>query len=921
MFRSSGKRGRSLWEIVWEVVKRKSHLQRQYFSIVARPDAYKTEYWSSLEFSSNRSSIVVSAYFNYRKDTYRLEVTRMPFKHPAITVTGDVCVDWLRFPTKPKDSGLNWELYPGTRVAERQGGALLLSEFLRRATGATVFSPTLEEIPPERVLHSNVELDFFPYSCDPKEKNKPVYRVRRFLGFTGPVAGTPGLLHVKNDNPDSNIVVLDDAGNGFREEKEYWPKAIMEDGKKPVVIYNMSLPLAVGKLWDHVRSFHSEKLVLVVNADDLRASGVNISRCLSWERTALDFVWQMASNPALLSLANCSNIVVRFGLEGAIHYTRKGNRIESCLYFDPTAIEDGFKEKYPGEMQGLSSLFVAALTARIADSNIKEEDVFRATGEGVRDGLLASRRLFKHGFGNNVHQPDYPGQDFFSAQEKESDNIADILVPNPTAAEPADPTFWCILKEIRGAVLEDIAYDFVIKGENAALRQVPVGHFGKLKTVDRAEIESFRSIKNLVQEYVRSEGSSRPLSIAVFGSPGSGKSFGVTEVASSIAPGLVVRIDFNVSQFRSTSDLISAFHRVRDLALEGKIPLVFFDEFDTPFDGKLGWLKHFLSPMQDGIFREGETVHPIGKSIFVFAGGVYNTFANFSYANSKDQEKELEDFRNAKGPDFVSRLRGYVNILGPNPVDDADTVFIIRRAMLLRSLLERKARNLFDGSNHARIDRGVLRALVKVPRYRHGARSIEAVIEMSMLSGHTCWEQAFLPAKEQLKLHVDEAMFSRLVVRDVLLGAAREALAKAFHEKYLKDQEGKKHVSDPSMQSWDELSDNLKESNRRQADHIPEKLRSAGCGFAPVVDREPVLIEFTPQEVEIMAELEHERWVSERLLDGWVYGEKRNVEKKISPYLVPWNSLTDDVKEWDRQPVRELPRFLAQAKFEIYRLH
>jgi hypothetical protein len=36
---------------------------------------------------------------------------------------------------------------------------------------------------------------------------------------------------------------------------------------------------------------------------------------------------------------------------------------------------------------------------------------------------------------------------------------------------------------------------------------------------------------------------------------------------------------------------------------------------------------------------------------------------------------------------------------------------------------------------------------------------------------------------------------------------------------------------------------------------------------------------------------------------------------------VPWNSLTDDVKEWDRQPVRELPRFLAQAKFEIYRLH
>ena len=57
------------------------------------------------------------------------------------------------------------------------------------------------------------------------------------------------------------------------------------------------------------------------------------------------------------------------------------------------------------------------------------------------------------------------------------------------------------------------------------------------------------------------------------------------------------------------------------------------------------------------------------------------------------------------------------------------------------------------------------------------------------------------------------------------------------------------------------------------------------------------------------------------MLDGWVYGEKKDVEKKISPYLVPWDELTDDVKEWDRQPVRELPKVLAGAKFEIYRLH
>jgi hypothetical protein len=193
---------------------------------------------------------------------------------------------------------------------------------------------------------------------------------------------------------------------------------------------------------------------------------------------------------------------------------------------------------------------------------------------------------------------------------------------------------------------------------------------------------------------------------------------------------------------------------------------------------------------------------------------------------------------------------------------------------------------------------------------------------MSMLNGRSCWEQALLPPKEQLKLHVvEEEMFSRLVVRDVLLGAARDDLARAIHEEHLDDQKGKRDASDLSMQPWEMLSENFKESNRRQADHIPEKLRKVGYGFVPVVDREPVILEFKDsEEVEIMAEVEHERWVSERLLDGWVFNKERDVAKKLSPYLVPWKELTNEVKEWDRRTVRSLPKLLAKEKFEIYKL-
>ena len=76
----------------------------------------------------------------------------------------------------------------------------------------------------------------------------------------------------------------------------------------------------------------------------------------------------------------------------------------------------------------------------------------------------------------------------------------------------------------------------------------------------------------------------------------------------------------------------------------------------------------------------------------------------------------LNEFKDAKGPDFISRLRGYVNILGPNQTDEKwDLLFIVRRAMLLRSLIERKTPYLIDGSGEAQIDNGVLRALLKVP--------------------------------------------------------------------------------------------------------------------------------------------------------------------------------------------------------------
>ena len=56
--------------------------------------------------------------------------------------------------------------------------------------------------------------------------------------------------------------------------------------------------------------------------------------------------------------------------------------------------------------------------------------------------------------------------------------------------------------------------------------------------------------------------------------------------------------------------------------------------------------------------------------------------------------------------------------------------------------------------------------MLKIKRYKHESRSMEAILEMSMLTNAKKWEQSYLPSKEQLKLHVDEEQFLRHLMHD-----------------------------------------------------------------------------------------------------------------------------------------------------------
>jgi hypothetical protein len=164
------------------------------------------------------------------------------------------------------------------------------------------------------------------------------------------------------------------------------------------------------------------------------------------------------------------------------------------------------------------------------------------------------------------------------------------------------------------------------------------------------------------------------------------------------------------------------------------------------------------------------------------------------------------------------------------------------------------------------------------------------------------------------------ALLDRTCTPDQLLAGTHEIIARAIHEGYL-DFQGKParpYEAGPAAVPWEQLSEEYRESCRRQADHIGDKLREVGCALAPLTDWNAEPLEFNRQEVEILARMEHERWMEERLREDWTHGP-RDDEERTNPNLVPWDRLPRDMKDLNRGMVRSLPASLAEVGLQVYR--
>lgn len=193
--------------------------------------------------------------------------------------------------------------------------------------------------------------------------------------------------------------------------------------------------------------------------------------------------------------------------------------------------------------------------------------------------------------------------------------------------------------------------------------------------------------------------------------------------------------------------------------------------------------------MNDGKYFHREKSRQLPKAIFVFAGSMFPEFASMHQLEEQAKRSAAllskptkhntlypeatfspDDWKNAKGGDFKSRLAATLDVLGVNaPPPAADGSFrcdpfghYIRRAAAFRAMLEKIHPQVFDAKKMLRIPANVARGFIELDEYFHGVRSIEQILRMCDFGETKVFEYSCMPSTNQFLLHGNPRVFEEL---------------------------------------------------------------------------------------------------------------------------------------------------------------
>ena len=391
-----------------------------------------------------------------------------------------------------------------------------------------------------------------------------------------------------------------------------------------------------------------------------------------------------------------------------------------------------FSRKGYGAVVAGGTVFVASLAkALLTKTPAKPATVLRC----VREGLGHTRLIVQEGYvGPHVGATDW--------RLTKTTNLPVSSLKHPKTAE-------IVTYPVKPPKADWQAACDIVCGDANTLRRRAF-NFGDLIIVSPDYARTLLRLSSQLETHVKIGGGI--LSVSIFGGPGSGKSFVAEQLAHVVDPmgKIFQEIQFNISQLGDPVRLLGALQQIQTISLQGKIPFVLWDEFDTSLQGEMaGWLPYFLMPMQDAKFLDGMLERDLGKCIFVFIGGMFNDEKDF-----KKWALDTDEGRKAKGPDFHSRLGSYLTVpsvdltLLPKLAFTKSDPAMLNRAIIIRNCLKKQERV-------KTIAQDVLAYLLLIPLV-HGARSLQRIITASDLKRTSTFQAFHIAPLAVLELHVKE---------------------------------------------------------------------------------------------------------------------------------------------------------------------
>ncbi|MEI8386876.1 MAG: RyR domain-containing protein [Verrucomicrobiota bacterium] len=164
---------------------------------------------------------------------------------------------------------------------------------------------------------------------------------------------------------------------------------------------------------------------------------------------------------------------------------------------------------------------------------------------------------------------------------------------------------------------------------------------------------------------------------------------------------------------------------------------------------------------------------------------------------------------------------------------------------------------------------------------------------------------------------------------DAILRGSLDTLARAVHEAWLTAEQNDRRAENQASAAakiWEELSEHDRDSNREAADHTWAKLRTLGYELQPARGKtashgiDPAFLAELKAHEDELARVEHYRWMTWRLLDGWRYGKERDPALKCHPDIKAYEDLAKSTQDKDKAIIRAIPKLLQAGRLEIRKI-